>query len=577
MCLGVCLSAARAQLNISRVTYGGAQCWEIITPWSTLYFEDHNGSSGYKGVVDNEGNDWLQSGFGWGEHQGYRGFPNATGSNFGHASRNSGSTNTITKQDYNHIIINSRTDEMEFNYHIFPSHGAIEVIRAEEEYCFLWEGTTGGSVEEEDYFVTSDGTMYHCRSNERNTMNDFPDEWMYFGDPNLQSVFLHGKRPDDTHGDENWRRLVTFELFSFGRGRDWRRRLTGTDNYYVFTFVDENTSHQDMTQLINELFDEPYVSHGTASDTGVTIRNSTKMLFVNERDTLTAARFPKEGTVSWEVLDAGQITAIDDTSAIVTAPATATTMRVRAEFMGFSDTLAIEISDPADIHLKLNAGGLDVEDWQSAANLITGGERYSFSWDADLSVATDPAPLEVYKTVHHEDHSYNIAVPDGAYTVRIHFVNNADGRKMNYAIEGRSVLSSYGITEDAGALKVAYVKEFEVTVGDGNGLQIEATGAEGSDVFEAGVEIIARGASAHRAAPAVAVRPGASAAVRQTAAAITVSLGGANDLPVRLITPDGRTVARGSMNAGTARLSAPSTGVYLLRIGTRDIRTIHVR
>jgi hypothetical protein len=432
-------------------------------------------------------------------------------------------------------------------------------------------------VDEEDYFVIADGTKHHCPSSgEGNVMNDFPEEWMYFGDPKLNTVFLHGKRPDDVIGDENWRRMVTFELFSFGRTRSWKRKLTGTDHYYVFTMVDKESSHEDMTQLINTLFDEPYVSHGTASDTGVTIRNSTKKLFLNETATITAVRNPQEGTVTWETLDGGTVQGIDDTSATLTAPGTPGTIHVRAEFMGMADTLALEVIDPAAIHLKYNAGGLDVEDWVSAANLIEGGKGYTFSFDPDTTKATDPAPAEIYKTVQHFDHSYNIDVPDGQYVVRLHFVMNSGGRRMNYAIEGEMVLSDYGVIEEAGGTEIAWVRDFPVTVSDGNGLQIEATGIDGSDVFEAGVEVIATGPSA--AGTPRGIRPAVNAGltVVTKGRGIVVSSTGGIGSRARLLSTDGKTLATADVQCGRAELVAPGPGVYLVSMTRGKGRLVRI-
>jgi hypothetical protein len=570
------VSISHAQLTVTEENFHGKNCFKVTTPWATLYYEDHYGSSGFKGVLDNDGNDWLQAGYGWGNNAGYRGFPNATDGDFGHAQRNSNSTNTITKQDFDHIIINSYNSKMEFNYHFFPSHGAIEVVKAEDEYCFLWEGTNGGSVNDDDFFYTSDGTKRTARS-ERNTIGDFPDEWMYFGDPDRDVMFLHGKRPDDEINDENWRRLSTFELYSFGRGDKndgWRRRLTGTDNYYVFTFVDASMAHAEVEQTITDMFAKPF--EPLAEVTGVAIRKAETRMPINGSLTVNAARFPKEGAISWSCPDGAAVQAIDDTSAAVTAPATAGTIRIVATFMDDADTLSLEVFDPAQLHLKINAGGGAYEDWEAGADYILDGEQYSFGFDTDVSQTANPAPADIYKTVHHMDHSYDIDVANGEYLVRIHFVNNGSGRLMNYAIEGQPVLQDFTVTEEAGGQEIALAKEFQVTVSDGNGLQIEATKGSGNDVFEAGVEVIAQGTigTAFDRVPATARH--AAVSIQRSGATIAVRTP-AHNATVQLVSLDGTIVASSAVVAGTARLTAPSTGAYLLRIDNRVHRIMHVR
>lgn len=264
---GILTASASAQpITVKQTEFHGRQCLEITTPWATLYFENEPGVSGFKGVVDNEGNDWLQANYGlgymseWGFSGEWRGFPNATAGDFGHASRDSGSVNRIVgPSSGEHVIIESENETMKFRYHFFPSHGAIEVLKAEDTYCFLWEGTTGGSVDPEDYFVLADGEKRY--GGELNTVYDMSPEWVYFADPLLHDMMLIGKYPDDEHMDENWRAFHTYELFSFGRTdrrQNWQRLLTGTEHYFFYTFLPRETSHQDVTQIAEALLQNPY-------------------------------------------------------------------------------------------------------------------------------------------------------------------------------------------------------------------------------------------------------------------------------------------------------------------------------
>lgn len=257
----VTVVATAQPITVEQTDFHGRKCLEIATPWATLYFENEPGVSGFKGVVDNEGNDWLQANYGWGDKgQEWRGFPNATDGNFGHASRDSKSVNRIVgPSSGEHVIIESENPTMTFRYHFFPTHGAIEVLKAEETYCFLWEGTTGGSVEEEDFFVLADGVKRHAK--ELNTVHDMSPEWVYFGDPKLEDMMLIGKYPDDDHMDENWRSFGIYELYSFGRtdrSQNWKRLLTGTEHTFVYTFLPRETSHDDVSKMANALLEKPF-------------------------------------------------------------------------------------------------------------------------------------------------------------------------------------------------------------------------------------------------------------------------------------------------------------------------------
>lgn len=159
MVITVASEGAAQDLTIDPVSWQGVNCYKVVTPWATLYFENNKGSSGFKSIIDRQGKDWLQAGYGWGNSFDWRGFPNMTEGNFGHASRDSGSANTVEMNDPGHVVIASKNKRMECKYHFFPSHGAIEVIRAHVKgYAFVWEGTNGGSVEPNaDFFVLSDG------------------------------------------------------------------------------------------------------------------------------------------------------------------------------------------------------------------------------------------------------------------------------------------------------------------------------------------------------------------------------------------------------------------------------------
>lgn len=104
---------------------------------------------------------------------------------------------------------------------------------------------------------------------DRNTVDNFPDQWLYFGDPTLNDVFLMGMRPDDQALDENYNRENVFEIYSFGRGSGTnhdgfaygRRTLSGTKNYLVYTFVEKSKPHDDIKAMINGLFADPYKAY----------------------------------------------------------------------------------------------------------------------------------------------------------------------------------------------------------------------------------------------------------------------------------------------------------------------------
>ena len=120
--------------------------------------------------------------------------------------------------------------------------------------------------------------------------------------------------------------------------------------------------------------------------------------------------------------------------------------------------------------LLINTGGPAVTEgnWQ-ADNYFTGGITYEDN-SAPVAGTTDPA---VYKDERYGDFSYAMPLPNGNYTVKLHFAEiyyTATGaRVFNVNIENsQGVLNNYDIVAEAGA-NTAVVKQFNnIQVTDGN-------------------------------------------------------------------------------------------------------------
>lgn len=203
------------------------------------------------------------------------------------------------------------------------------------------------------------------------------------------------------------------------------------------------------------------------------------------------------GTLSWSASGGGTLSGKSSSGATFTSNGTPGTFTVTASAGDVKGTIEIAVIDPSQLHLRINSGGPDVSAggvvWESGAGYVSGGKDYSFGGTHDVSGVSSPAPNEVYQTVHHQDHTYSFPdVPNGTYTVRLHFTDTHEGdRAMDYTIEGTKVLDDFNIVSAAGGTNAAVVKEFAVEVSDGDGLRIEGKMDQGNDVFEAGIEVIA--------------------------------------------------------------------------------------
>lgn len=228
-------------------------------------------------------------------------------------------------------------------------------------------------------------------------------------------------------------------------------------------------------------------------DTSVTITASSTLVEADVPVTLTATTWPEDitMTVNWTVSAGGSLSATSGNEVTLTLDGTQAEVTASAaveEYPALTDDLTVNLFDPATFHLKINAGAGtgDVDGWEGSRSYVTGGSVYNFGAAPSTSGVECTAPAAVYQSVHHSpgaDHSFDFDMPDGQYTVRMHFYDTHGDRSMEFLIEGISVLSDFSPT-----VNTAVVKEFLVDVSDG--LRIEAK-SHGGDVFLAGIEVLA--------------------------------------------------------------------------------------
>ncbi|SDM70942.1 hypothetical protein [Kriegella aquimaris] len=274
---------------VTKVEHFDNMCWKIAAAGGTWYFEngETDGKSGFNSAFDLAGNDWIgndadrgynKSSSEGGKHE-YRGWPNFGEGNFNHPQRESNSTSRWVdengrdvqfkgKLEGDHLIMRSSNETYELEYHFFPSHCAIKIIKADDKYAFLYEGPVGGEQEAviaKDYYVLKDGVHRELKTGglgylEPELGNKFPSPFFYLADsdPKDKQVFYAGVKNvgPETAGDEGWRQGLNMVIFSFGRDED-KRAYTGTDAVCVFGFYKKG-SHKQTSKFIESRLKNPF-------------------------------------------------------------------------------------------------------------------------------------------------------------------------------------------------------------------------------------------------------------------------------------------------------------------------------
>jgi len=99
------------------------------------------------------------------------------------------------------------------------------------------------------------------------------------------------------------------------------------------------------------------------------------------------------------------------------------------------------------------------------------GDMVDRGWNARIYGTKEP---RIYQTEHWGVERFVAEVPDGRYTVILHFAETWEGidrqgpRVFDVKIEGQDVLTGFDILKEAGAMNTAVVREFKhIEVDDG--------------------------------------------------------------------------------------------------------------
>ena len=228
----------------------GQLSYKIETQTATYYFQMEAG--GFSGMVDRDGNDWISFNSAPGADGLYRGIPNLVNTERLFHPGFTNCRSRILSQTDSVIVISSEDKAGAFrcDWTIRSYCATMEIIKAGENYWFLYEGTPGGSFEKtQDYWLTSDGTRRNC---DMTISRDLPgQEWICFGQTGLKRTLFLTHHQNDSEPDYYYPLANAMTVFGFGRyGSD--RYLSTVPQHFTIGFL-EDTLHSRLAPKINRI------------------------------------------------------------------------------------------------------------------------------------------------------------------------------------------------------------------------------------------------------------------------------------------------------------------------------------
>lgn len=204
---------------------GRLPAYKIETPTATYYLE--KSGAGLSSLVDRDGHDWL--GFhpepGSGAAGEYRGFPNAVhkqaGSYFHARNKDTDLSKTeVVRNDPGQVTIAVESDNRLWagRYDFTATHCTFTMtkIPGDKKFWALYEGTPGGSYDDDDWWMTSAIKDKQSLTTKHDDDISAP-EWIAFGDPRVsRSLFVY-HHEDDKHPDRFYQMKKQMTVFGFGR------------------------------------------------------------------------------------------------------------------------------------------------------------------------------------------------------------------------------------------------------------------------------------------------------------------------------------------------------------------------
>ena len=211
----------------------------VATQAGTYFYQKAAG--GFSSLVDAGGNDWISfhPDPGSGSAGEFRGIPNM-GPAF-HPGHNDVTTQVLAQGPLKLTLQSVTTSgNRRVRWEFFPGYARMTVLEFVGNYWFLYEGTPGGSMNDADFVVRSDGTQTdrHATWNDTDGLGSGNgQEWAYFGDSGAGRFLFMAHHETDNIEDSYFDLDDNMTVFGFGRhnesGQDPVHLLSGNTNTFT--------------------------------------------------------------------------------------------------------------------------------------------------------------------------------------------------------------------------------------------------------------------------------------------------------------------------------------------------------
>lgn len=265
------------QINVTDdVMDEGQASFRIATPAATYYYQKQG--AGFSSLLDVNGNDWISYKPEGGAAGNFRGIPNMFSAHF-HPGGLTGVSTLVNQGPLKATIRSVTTDtDWEVMWEIFPRYARMTVLRLDEPYWFLYEGTPGGVLEPDtDFIVRSNGLQTPASVSWAGDL--VGEEWLYFADPNVGRALFLAHHTDDDKVDSYWPMEDAMTVFGFGR-LNLNKYIEQVPSQFTIGLIDA-TSYAAAAPLVRGAYRDLEANLGTPEQRGRIVSDGRNPLTLN--------------------------------------------------------------------------------------------------------------------------------------------------------------------------------------------------------------------------------------------------------------------------------------------------------